>query len=127
MINITSSTPKKHYLFQWDNSYNALDIVYETDETQLKMSAELKPYNTDIRTKRCNIMNIKIVPVKLENINSLSEDSKKFIYENTCSVLNEAVKKSFIHFDTGKDYLRFVSNYLTEKGLNEGEWFPFPG
>ena len=127
MIHITSNTPKKHFLFQWDDAYNALDIVYESGEIQLKISAELKPHEIDIKNKRCNIMDINMVTVKFQNLNALSDDERAFIYKNTDTILNKAVKQNLIHFDTRKDYLRFVSKYLTENGVNESDWFPFPG
>lgn len=127
MISVSSRTKEKYYLFQWDNAYKALDIVFELGDTKLKISAELHPSNTDIRTKRCNLYDLKMIPIKLENLHQLSDESKKFIYNNTCSVLNEAVKKEYIHSDSGKDYLRFTSNYLTENGINDDNWFPFPG
>ena len=129
MISISKYTKDLTYLFQWDNPYNALDLIYQKNHNEgdisLKLSLETIKRDQDIKSKRSGEAFLKVNPGDLKNIDLLTDIDKDFIHEQINKVLDQAVDKNLIHFDTRKDYRRVLSRYLSIQGMNDDEWFPF--
>ena len=130
IISETKATEDLSYLFQWDNPYNAFDLIYQKTHNErnisLKLSLETTNRDQDIKSKRSGEAFLKVNPGDLKNIDLLTDTDKDFIHQQINKVLDQAVDKNLIHFDTRKDYKRVLSRYLSSQGINDDEWFPFP-